>query len=75
MAIGRIPENRNFSKLIHLDEYGYAVAKEDCHTNVEGIFVAGDNRVKSLRQLVTATSDGGVAATEAIKYINNNFKK
>lgn len=75
VAIGRIPENRVFSKLIDLDEYGYAKALEDCHTNVEGIFVAGDNRVKSLRQLVTATSDGGVAATEAIKYINNCSNK
>lgn len=74
VAIGRIPENSNFSKLIDLDEYGYAKASEDCHTNVDGIYVAGDNRVKSLRQLVTATSDGGVAATEAIKYINNSLK-
>lgn len=74
VAIGRIPENRNFSKLIDLDEYGYAKAEEDCHTNVEGIYVAGDNRVKKLRQLVTATSDGAVAATEAIKYINSDLK-
>ena len=74
VAIGRIPENRNFSKLIELDELGYAKSGEDCHTKTDGIFVAGDNRVKSLRQLVTATSDGGVAATEAIKYINNNLK-
>lgn len=71
VAIGRIPENRNFSKLIDLDELGYAKSGEDCHTNRDGIFVAGDNRVKTLRQLVTATCDGGVAATEAIKYINS----
>ena len=71
VAIGRIPENRNFSKLIDLDELGYAKANENCHTKTDGIFVAGDNRAKSLRQLVTATSDGGVAATEAIKYINS----
>ncbi|MBP3799702.1 MAG: thioredoxin-disulfide reductase [Bacilli bacterium] len=71
IAIGRIPENRNFSKLIKLDELGYAISGEDCHTNVDGVFVAGDNRTKSLRQLVTATSDGGISATEAIKYINS----
>ena len=70
IAIGRVPENQNFAKIINLDEAGYIIASEDCHTNVDGIFVAGDNRVKSLRQLVTATSDGAVAATEAIKYIN-----
>ena len=71
VAIGRNPENQNFSSVINLDEKGYVIASEDCHTNTDGIFVAGDNRVKTLRQLVTATSDGAIAATEAIKYINN----
>ena len=70
IAVGRVPENQNFAKIINLDNYGYVVAGENCHTNVDGIFVAGDSRVKSLRQLVTATSDGAIAATEAIKYIN-----
>lgn len=72
VAIGRIPENANFSKLIDINESGYVNANENCKTNIEGIFVAGDCRVKSLRQLVTATSDGAIAATEAIKHINNN---
>ena len=71
VAVGRIPENQNFAKLVELDETGYVKAGEDCHTNVPGIFVAGDNRVKEIRQLVTATSDGAVAATAAVKYINN----
>lgn len=71
IAVGQVPENQNFSKLINLDKSGYIIAGEDCHTNIEGIFVAGDNRTKELRQLVTATSDGAIAATEAIKYINN----
>ena len=70
IAVGRVPENQNFSKVINLDSFGYVIASEDCHTNVDGIFVAGDNRTKLLRQLVTATGDGAVAATEAIKYIN-----
>ncbi len=70
IAVGRIPENQNFAKLINLDKNGYIIAGEDCHTNIDGIFVAGDNRVKELRQLVTANSDGAIAATEAIKYIN-----
>lgn len=72
IAIGRVPENQNFSKIINLDESGYVIAKEDCNTNVAGIYVAGDNRVKEVRQLVTAVSDGAVAVKEAIKYINNN---
>lgn len=70
IAVGRVPENQNFAKIINLDNYGYVIAGENCHTNVDGIFVAGDSRVKSLRQLVTATSDGAIAATEAIKYMN-----
>ena len=73
IAIGRIPENQNFAKLINLDNAGYIISNEYCHTNVEGIFVAGDNRVKELRQLVTATSDGAIAAVEAIKYINSSL--
>ena len=72
VAVGRIPENENFAKLINLDNSGYIIAGEDCNTNVPGIFVAGDNRTKEVRQLVTATSDGAIAATSAIKYINNN---
>ena len=70
IAVGRVPENQNFAKIINLDTRGYVISDEKCHTNVEGIFVAGDNRVKELRQLVTANSDGAIAATEAIKYIN-----
>ncbi len=71
IAVGQIPENQNFAKIIKLDEKGYIITKENCHTNKKGIFAAGDARTKDLRQLVTATSDGAVAATEAIKYINN----
>lgn len=71
IAIGRVPENQGFAKIINLDKLGYVIAKEDCNTNVPGIYVAGDNRVKEVRQLVTATADGAVATIEAIKYINN----
>ena len=70
VAVGRIPENQNFAKLIELDDAGYVKAGENCLTNVPGIFVAGDNRVKEVRQLVTATGDGAVAATAAIRYLN-----
>lgn len=70
VAVGRIPENQNFASVIDLDSAGYALAAENCRTKTAGIFVAGDNRVKEVRQLVTATADGAVAATEAIKYLN-----
>lgn len=68
VAVGRIPENQNFASLVTLDAGGYISAGEDCHTNVPGIFAAGDNRAKAVRQLVTAAADGAVAATEAVKY-------
>ena len=72
IAVGRVPENQNFANIIKLDDSGYVTAGEDCHTSAEGIFVAGDNRTKMLRQLVTATADGAMAATEAVKYINEH---
>ncbi len=71
IAVGRVPENEKFASIINVDEKGYIIAGEDCHTNIEGIYVAGDNRKKEIRQLTTAVSDGTVAAIEAIKYINN----
>ena len=72
IAIGRIPLNEDFKDILML-ENGYIKADSDCHTNISGIFAAGDNRVKQLRQLVTATADGAIAATEAIKYIDDNL--
>ena len=72
VAVGRTPENQNFAQLIALDSAGYAIAGEDCRTKTAGIFVAGDNRTKDVRQLVTATADGAVAAAGAIRYINEN---
>ena len=72
VAVGRVPENNNFADLVRLDDAGYVEAGEDCHTSCAGIFVAGDNRTKTLRQLVTAAADGAMAATEAVKYISNN---
>ena len=50
-------------------ENGYIVTDPDMRTNVEGVFAAGDIRVKSLRQVVTAAADGAIAAVQAGKYI------
>lgn len=69
VAIGQIPQNSIFSSLIQLDQSGYIKGGEDCRTNVEGIFVAGDTRTKSIRQLTTAASDGAVAALAACEYM------
>ena len=69
VAIGRVPATKVFSELVELDEKGYIVAGEDCHTSCTGVFVAGDCRTKTTRQLVTAASDGAVAANEAVQYL------
>lgn len=71
VAIGRSPETDSYRNIININEAGYIVAGEDCTTNVPGIFVAGDNRTKEVRQLVTATADGAVAASKAIKYVES----
>ncbi len=66
VAIGREPQNEIYKDILALDEYGYIIAGEDCRTSAEGIFAAGDCRTKQVRQLVTAASDGAVAALAAI---------
>lgn len=70
IAIGYIPVSSMCSNLIDLDDKGYIISKEDCKTNIEGIFVAGDIRIKEIRQLTTACSDGTIAALNACKYIS-----
>ena len=69
MAIGLEPDNGIFAPQLALDEYGYIIAGEDCHTGVPGVFAAGDTRTKALRQIVTAASDGAMAAMEAAGYV------
>ena len=67
IAVGQSPKNEIFANLIKINDYGYIESSDGVHTNIEGIYVAGDNRVKELRQLTTAVSDGSIAATTAIK--------
>lgn len=70
IAIGLNPNNGGFSKEVETDEGGYLIAGEDCKTNLEGVFVAGDTRTKRVRQLVTAAADGAVSAEMAVEYLN-----
>lgn len=67
IAIGQIPNNEAFSDIVDIDDNGYIKTLDGVHTKTEGIYVAGDTRVKDLRQLTTAVSDGSIAATLAIK--------
>lgn len=67
IAIGQEPKNQIFKNVASVNDNGYIESDENLHTNVDGIYVAGDTRVKFLRQLTTAVSDGSIAATQAIK--------
>lgn len=71
VAIGHAPDNGLFSELMELDEGGYAVSGEDCVTKTAGVFVAGDCRKKSVRQLTTAAADGSAAALNACRYLDS----
>lgn len=70
IAIGQIPNNNIFNNIVDIDEYGYIISNNEVYTKTNGIFVAGDTRQKELRQIVTATSDGAVAASSVIKYLS-----
>ena len=67
IAIGQEPRNQVFANVANINEYGYIESEDGVHTKVAGIYVAGDTRVKFLRQLTTAVSDGSIAATMAIR--------
>src|SRR5690606_20460581 len=60
--IGMLPLNDSFKQLNITNEEGYIVTNENMETAVPGIFAAGDIRAKTLRQIVTATGDGSIAA-------------
>ncbi|MBQ2933288.1 MAG: FAD-dependent oxidoreductase [Clostridia bacterium] len=70
VAIGLIPQNEAFEGVINLDERGYVTSDENCLTNADGIFVAGDCRSKKIRQVATAAADGAVAALAACDYLD-----
>ena len=72
VSIGRKPETSLYKGQLAL-EGGYIVAGEDTKTSIPGVFAAGDVRTKTLRQIITAAADGAVAATEAERYITEEF--
>ncbi|GAB1433040.1 thioredoxin-disulfide reductase [Spirochaetota bacterium] len=71
--IGSLPHSELFKNSLKLSDDGYICTDEDMKTNIPGVFAAGDIRVKSLRQVVTAASDGAIAAVQADKYIETAF--
>ncbi len=70
VAIGLIPENEPFAFLASLNAYGYFDSDESCLTKTPGIYVAGDCRSKTVRQLTTAAADGATAALAACRYLS-----
>lgn len=69
VAIGRVPQTDFLKDFVNLDTDGYVIS-DNCKTSVPGVFVAGDCREKEIKQLVTAASDGAIAAMEAVKYLS-----
>ena len=70
LAVGLVPENQPFAEHAKLNDWGYFDAGEDCKTHTEGLFVAGDCRSKQIRQVVTASADGAIAAMAACRYLD-----
>ncbi len=73
VAIGQTPDTQIFTE-VKKDEKGYIVTDENMNTDIDGVFAAGDCRAKFLRQVVTAVSDGAIAAEQAVLYITLNSK-
>lgn len=73
--VGYTPITDMFKGFIDLNPAGYIISDENMKTNVPGVFAAGDCRVKSLRQVVTACADGAIATTQAEKYIEEHFEE
>ena len=70
VAIGHVPDLATFAPFLSLNEAGYAHSGEDCLTPTPGLFVAGDCRAKSIRQVTTAAADGSVAALAACSFLD-----
>ncbi len=69
LAVGLMPENEPFAHLAGLNQYGYFDVDENCATATPGVYVAGDCRSKTVRQVTTAAGDGAIAATNACRWL------
>lgn len=71
--VGYTPITDYVKGIVDMDQYGYIIANDKMETSVPGIYVAGDLRQKTLRQVITACADGAIASTQAEKYIEEHF--
>lgn len=72
---GYVPQTGMLKGVVDLDDHGYVLTHDYLETSVPGIYAAGDLRVKNLRQVITAASDGAVAAVELERYASNMSDK
>jgi len=75
VAIGHDPNTQLFKSQIDLDDEGYIVLKNKTHTNMEGIFAAGDVHDRNYRQAITAAAFGCMAAIDVDKYLTESADK
>lgn len=71
IAVGTVPNTKDFCNNLEMDADGYLVAGEDGRTNIPGVYTAGDVRTKRLRQIVTACADGANVIREVQEYLNS----
>lgn len=71
IAVGTVPNTKDFCNNLEMDADGYLVAGEDGRTNIPGVYAAGDVRTKRLRQIVTACADGANVIREVQEYLNS----
>ena len=72
---GYVPATNLVRGVVELDDYGYVVTHGYLETSVPGVYAAGDLRAKNLRQVVTATADGAIAAVELERYAKRMSEK
>ena len=73
VEIGRAPDTQLLAGKLELDSYGYIVTDANLSTSIKGVFAGGDAVQKSLRQIVTASSDGAICATSAFNFLQKKL--
>lgn len=75
VAIGMNPNSDFIKDYVETDNYGYIITHDDCRTNIEGVFAAGDVRSKTVRQIITAGADGAIAIGNIERYFMQQEEK
>jgi thioredoxin reductase (NADPH) len=73
IAIGMTPNTEIFKNIVSLDKNGFIITDENMKTSCDFVWACGDCRRRPLRQLITAASEGAIAALSAYKYLKSNY--